>query len=149
MICHAFTPIPYVRTAYRSATSRTAAASGALNFSVAASLRSIFPVRSTSVSVLSTHRRTARRSGSRRGQWRIWIIQEQDYSNIILTKISMKRTCWQVKILLFMGLTRGVTSSSTGEGRRSAVESAPRFKASEQGSSILPFATRVFIIFCS
>lgn len=46
-----------------------------------------------------------------------------------------------------MGLTRGVTSSSTGEGRRSAVESAPWFKASEQGSSILPFATRVFIIF--
>ena len=42
---------------------------------------------------------------------------------------------------------RGVTSSSNGEGRRSAVESAPWFKASEQGSSILPFATRVFIIF--
>lgn len=38
-------------------------------------------------------------------------------------------------------------SSSTGEGRRSALESAPWFKASEQGSSILPFATRVFIIF--
>ena len=41
----------------------------------------------------------------------------------------MKRTCWQVKILLFMGLTRGVTSSSTGEGRRSALESAPWFKS--------------------
>lgn len=59
----------------------------------------------------------------------------------------MKRTCWQVKILLFIGLTRGVSSSSTGEGRRSAVESAPWFKASEQGSSILPFTARVFIIF--
>ena len=145
-LCHTFIPIPYVRTAYRSATSRTAAASGALNFSVAASLRSIFPVRSTSVSVLSTHRRTARRSGSRLRQWRIWIIQERDYSNIILTNISMKRTCWQVKILLYGSYKRS-TSSSTGEGRRSAVESAPWFKASEQGSSILPFATRVFIIF--
>lgn len=64
-----------------------------------------------------------------------------------LTINRYERTCLQVKILLFMGLTRGVTSSSTGEGRRSAVESAPWFKASEQGSSILPFATRVFIIF--
>lgn len=58
----------------------------------------------------------------------------------------MKRTCWQVKILLYGSYKRS-TSSSTGEGRRSAVESAPWFKASEQGSSILPFATRVFIIF--
>ena len=64
-----------------------------------------------------------------------------------LTINRYERTYLQVKILLFMGLTRGVTSSSTGEGRRSAVESAPWFKASEQGSSILPFATRVFIIF--
>ena len=64
-----------------------------------------------------------------------------------LTINRYERTCLQVKILLFMGLTRGVTSSSTGEGRRSALESAPWFKASEQGSSILPFATRVFIIF--
>lgn len=59
----------------------------------------------------------------------------------------MKRTCWQVKILLFMGFYSRSTSSSTGEGRRSAVESAPWFKASEQGSSILPFTARVFIIF--
>ena len=59
----------------------------------------------------------------------------------------MKRTCWQVKILLFMGLYSRSTSSSTGESRRSAVESAPWFKASEQGSSILPFTARVFIIF--
>ena len=41
----------------------------------------------------------------------------------------MKRTCWQVKILLFMGLYSRSTSSSIGEGRRSALESAPWFKS--------------------
>ena len=46
-----------------------------------------------------------------------------------LTINRYERTCLQVKILLFMGLTRGVTSSSTGEGRRSALESAPWFKS--------------------
>lgn len=46
-----------------------------------------------------------------------------------LTINRYERTYLQVKILLFMGLTRGVTSSSTGEGRRSALESAPWFKS--------------------
>lgn len=129
-LCHTFIPIPCVRTAYRSATSRTAAVNRVLNFSAAASLRSIFPVRRTSVSVLSTHRRTARRSGLRWGPWRIWTIQERDYSNIILTNISMKRTCCRWKSC-FMGLYSRSTSSSTGEGRRSALESAPWYIKSE------------------
>ena len=59
----------------------------------------------------------------------------------------MKRTCWQVKILLFMGLTRGVQAPQPVKVGAAPWRVRHGSKASEQGSSILPFATRVFIIF--
>ena len=52
-----------------------------------------------------------------------------------------------MKILLFMGLTRGAQAPQPVKVGAAPWRVRHGSKASEQGSSILPFATRVFIIF--
>ena len=64
-----------------------------------------------------------------------------------LTINRYERTYLQVKILLFMGLTRGVQAPQPVKVGAAQWKVRHGSKASEQGSSILPFATRVFIIF--